>query len=274
MPRWPRANRPFGVMGIVNITPDSFFDGGRYAAPDEAVRRVRACIDAGADIVDLGAESSRPGSRPVSADEEAARLLPVLMALQRESPCCLSIDTWRSATAAMALQRGASVINDISACQWDSALLDVLVQFKPGYVLMHCKGQPRDMQRAPQYDDVMCEVLSFFEAKLNALVRAGLPEENIVLDPGIGFGKRLQDNLTLLANVERLASFGRPILVGLSMKSMFGELLGLPATERAAATQTATALLWRKGVVWHRVHNVAMAVQGLRLACAMEGSPC
>ena len=271
---WPQPTRPFGVMGIVNVTPDSFFDGGQYVAPCQAVQRVRACVDDGADIVDLGAASSRPGSRPLSADEEVARLLPVLMGLQQERACTLSVDTWRSATAAMALQRGAGIINDISACQWDPALLDVLVQYRPGYVLMHCKGHPKDMQQSPDYNDVVSEVLSFFENALNKIVRAGLPEENIALDPGIGFGKRLQDNLRLLANVDRLTSFGRPILVGISMKSMFGELLGLPAGERGAATQTATALLWHKGVTWHRVHHVAMAVQGLHLACAIRGGSC
>lgn len=271
---WPVASRPFGVMGIVNLTPDSFYDGGRYITLERALRQVRTCRDAGADIVDIGAESSRPGSRPVTPDEEASRLLPVLMALRQETPCPLSIDTWRASTAALALEQGVNIINDISACQWDPALLDVLVQYKPGYVLMHCQGHPKSMQHAPQYDDTVADVRTFFERELNRLVRAGIPEEQIVLDPGIGFGKTLQDNITLLSNVDVLADFGRPLLVGLSMKSMFGDLLGLPQGERAAITQTASALLLQKGVFWHRVHNVTMAVQGLRLAAALGGQQC
>lgn len=271
---WPNAARPFGVMGIVNITPDSFYDGGRYACPEAAVRRVLACVDQGADVVDLGAASSRPGALPVTAGEETARLLPVLAALRRERPCTLSIDTWRAGPAATALQQGAAIINDISACRWDPALLDVLVQYRPGYVLMHCQGTPEDMQRAPHYDDVVTEVRAFFERELDRLVRAGVPEANIVLDPGIGFGKTCEHNLALLARVGELRTLGRPVLVGLSMKSLFGALLGLPQQERAAITQTATALLWQRGVFWHRVHDVGMAVQGLRLAGALEGVPC
>ena len=271
---WSMANKPFGVMGIVNLTPDSFYDGGRYSTVDAALRQIRVCRDAGADIVDLGAESSRPGSRPVTADEEAARLLPVLMTLRHETPCTVSVDTWRASTAALALQQGASIINDISACKWDPALLDVLVEYQPGYVLMHCQGHPRSMQQDPQYGDTVADVRTFFERELNVLVRAGLSEDRIVLDPGIGFGKTLQDNLALLNHIEVLAAFGRPLLVGLSMKSMFGDMLGLPADGRAAVTQTATALLWQKGVFWHRVHNVTMAVQGLRLAAALGGQPC
>lgn len=274
MTGWPKANKPFGVMGIVNVTPDSFYDGGKHASPHDAVQAVHACLAAGADIVDLGAESSRPGSSPVSAAEEAARLLPVLMALRQNTPCTLSVDTWRASTAALALQQGVAIINDISACQWDAELLDVLVQYKPGYVLMHCQGHPKDMQAKPHYDDVFAEVRTFFERELNRLVRAGLPEDCIVLDPGIGFGKTVEHNIDLLARVGELREFGRPLLVGLSMKSLFGHLLGLPPQERAAITQTATALLRQKGVFWHRVHHVEMAVHGLRLAMALENDTC
>ena len=173
-------------------------------------------------------------------------------------------------TADAVLHCGASVINDISGCVYDPALLDVLVQHRPGYVLMHRQGRPATMQNAPRYDDVRRDVMEFFDQMLNRLVRAGLPEDRIVLDPGIGFGKTLEHNLTLLAHAEEWLTFGRPVLMGLSMKSLFGDLLGLPVARRGAVTQTATALLWQKGIFWHRVHDVAAARQGLTLAAALR----
>lgn len=265
------ASAPFGIMGIVNVTPDSFFDGGEHMQVEQAVTHALRLRDEGADMLDLGAESSRPGARSLSADEELRRLLPVLCRLRTvASGTCLSVDTYHAATADAVLRCGASVINDISGCVYDPALLDVLVQHRPGYVLMHRQGRPATMQNAPRYDDVRRDVMEFFEQMLNRLVRAGLPEEHIVLDPGIGFGKTLEHNLALLAHAEEWLSFGRPVLMGLSMKSLFGDLLGLPVARRGAATQTATALLWQKGIFWHRVHDVAAARQGLTLAAALR----
>ena len=224
-----------------------------------------------AALLDLGAESSRPGARSLSADEELRRLLPVLCRLRAvASGVCISVDTYHAATADAVLHCGASVINDISGCVYDPALLDVLVQHRPGYVLMHRQGRPATMQNAPRYDDVRRDVMEFFDQMLNRLVRAGLPEDRIVLDPGIGFGKTLEHNLALLAHAEEWLTFGRPVLMGLSMKSLFGDLLGLPVARRGAVTQTATALLWQKGIFWHRVHDVAAARQGLTLAAALR----
>lgn len=265
------ASAPFGIMGIVNVTPDSFFDGGEHMRTEQAVAHALRLRDEGADMLDLGAESSRPGARSLSADEELRRLLPVLCRLQTAaSGVCLSVDTYHAATADAVLRCGASVINDISGCVYDPALLDVLVQYRPGYVLMHRQGRPATMQNAPRYDDVRRDVLEFFDQMLNRLVRAGLPEEHIVLDPGIGFGKTLEHNLALLAHAEEWLRFGRPVLMGLSMKSLFGDLLGLPVSRRGAVTQTATALLWQKGIFWHRVHDVPAARQGLTLAAALR----
>ena len=262
---------PFGVMGIVNLTPDSFYDGGQHDSPAPGIRHALALRDQGADILDLGAESSRPGAAELSPGQETARLLPVLAGLQRKAPAAvISVDTYHAETAATVLQLGVSIINDISACSFDPALLDVLVQYKPGYVLMHSQGRPKTMQHNPSYTDVRREVRDFFEREMSRLVRAGLPEDRIVLDPGIGFGKTLEHNLTLLAHPEDWLDLGRPVLMALSMKSVFGGLLGLPPHQRGLATATATAMLRSKGIFWHRVHDVAAARQAMTVALALE----
>ena len=262
---------PFGVMGIVNLTPDSFYDGGLHDSPAPGIRHALALRDQGADILDLGAESSRPGAAELSPQQETERLLPVLADLQRKAPAAIvSVDTYHAETAATVLQLGVPIINDISACSFDPALLDVLVQYKPGYVLMHSQGRPKTMQQNPSYSDVRREVREFFEREMSRLVRAGLPEDRIVLDPGIGFGKTLEHNLTLLAHPEDWLDLGRPVLMALSMKSVFGGLLGLPPHQRGLATATATAMLRSKGIFWHRVHDVAAARQAMTVALALE----
>ena len=263
---------PFCIMGIVNITPDSFHDGGAHATPEAALRHALRLLEQGAHILDLGAESTRPGARALAPEEEQARLLPVVRGV-REAPsgrdALLSIDTYKASTARAALEAGADIINDVSACAFDPGLLDALVEYKPGYVLMHCRGRPADMQDDPRYEHVVDEVLHFFETELARLCAAGLAEESIVLDPGIGFGKRLEDNTALLRGLPRLCGLGRPLLVGLSMKSLFGELLGLAPERRGPATQVAAALASVKGASLHRVHDVAGALDALRLAQAL-----
>lgn len=280
MPPWKvagggavRLAAPFGIMGILNLTPDSFYDGGRHATGEAALAQALALHDAGADMLDIGAESSRPGARPLAPGEELARLAPILRAVRERMPdIAISVDTVHAATAAAALDMGAVVINDVSACGVDPELTDVLADRKPGYVLMHSQGRPPDMQAAPQYADVCREVHHFFERELNRLVAAGIPEDRIVLDPGIGFGKTMRHNLELLAHMDEFLAFGRPLLVGLSMKSLFGDFLGLPVGERGAATQTASALLWERGVCWHRVHDVGAVRDALRLAAALASA--
>ena len=277
-------------MGVVNATPDSFFDGGRHDTPDKALAHARRLAEEGAHILDVGGESSRPGAAPVSAREEISRVLPVIEGLAKSdsgenglpalppaippsiSPI-ISIDTYKAETAARALEAGARVVNDISACAFDPGLTDVLVQYKPGYVLMHCPARPGVMQRNPCYGDVVGKIKTFFEAKLADLTKAGLPEQNIVLDPGIGFGKKLEHNLAILARMEEFMEFGRPLLVGLSNKSLWGDLLGLPARERSHATQAATALMAARGVGIHRVHDVANTVRTLRIVETVAGPP-
>ncbi|MBQ3060091.1 MAG: dihydropteroate synthase [Desulfovibrio sp.] len=267
------TSAPFGVVGIVNLTPDSFFDGGRHYGPCGGLAHAMQLYADGADLLDLGAESSRPGAVPVSPDDEQARLLPVLAALRTAAPAAvLSVDTCRASTAAAALAMGAAVINDVSACIQDPALLDVIIQYRPGYVLTHNGGFPADRRQRPfrnGRDGICREVMLFFEQGLHRLTSAGLPEERIILDPGIGFGKTLKENMLLLTRVEEWLSLGRPIMLGLSMKSLFGSLLGLPVHERGPATLAATVCLWQKGIFWHRVHDVPGVRQALATAAAL-----
>ena len=265
---------PFCLIGIVNVTPDSFSDGGRFLDPQRAVEHGLRLLDDGACMLDLGAESTRPYAVPVPEAEERARLLPVMGRLREVRPdAVLSVDTLKAGTARAALEGGADIINDVSACTADPALTDVLVEYKPGYVLMHSQGNPREMQVNPHYGDVVEEILVFFERHLARLVKAGLPEDRIVLDPGIGFGKNKDHTVAILQGMERFASLGRPLYVGLSRKSMFRELLGLDEVEqRAEATRLAVALLAARGVPYHRVHDVSGCAQALRLVEAMTPS--
>ncbi len=268
------------IWGIVNITPDSFYDGNRHADTESALRHARSLCGQGADVLDLGGASSRPGAEDVPAEEEKRRVLPVLSGLLEERGKyrergaafpLLSVDTWRSGVARAVLEAGADTINDIPASSWEPELLEALVSFQPGYVLMHCQGRPGSMQKEPEYDDVLDEVLAFFEKNMNMLVRAGLPEEHVLLDPGIGFGKRLDHNLALLRGMDRLLVLGRPVLLGISQKSIFGDLLGLDRAERGEATDVMTALMAARGVEHHRVHDVASTAQALRLVDACCG---
>ena len=264
-----------GVLGIVNLTPDSFYDGGQHEGNDAGLAHALSLLAEGADVLDLGGESSRPGADPVSAELEQKRVLPVLERLMTQGGSVVpvvSVDTYRASTAAAALERGATIINDISATAFDPGLVDVLVQYRPAYVLMHCQGTPRTMQDRPHYDDVCREVAEFFEREMGRLVRAGLPEENILLDPGIGFGKSTEHNLALMAHPEAWGHLGRPSLMALSMKSLFGAILGLDTAERGTATQVATALCACHGYAWHRVHDVAGTRATLRLTAAIAGA--
>ncbi len=248
---------PFFVVGILNATPDSFYDGGLSAQTGEAVANGLRLVDLGADMVDVGGESTRPFSVPVSAAEEVARVLPVVRGILAARPdAVLSVDTTKAEVAEACLEAGALVVNDVSAMDVDPGLLDVVIGFQPGYVLMHSQGSPRTMQVEPRYDDVVDEVRHFFEIRMNRLVRAGLPENRIVLDPGIGFGKTLDHNLEILRRVHEFQDLGRPIYMGLSNKSLWRGLLGREGRERNAATLAATVVLYGRGVRIHRVHEV------------------
>ncbi|UZP68665.1 dihydropteroate synthase [Desulfovibrio mangrovi] len=265
---------PFLVFGIVNVTPDSFHDGGQFLQRDAALAHAREQAEAGAHVLDIGGESSRPYADPVPLEAELARVLPVVEGLQgmrceNGLPWAISVDTYKAGTAAAVLDAGVEIINDISAFTFDPGLLDVLGQYKPGYVLMHSLGRPKDMQRAPEYADVVEEILDFFEKKLKELITAGVPESRIMLDPGVGFGKTLEHNIALLRGMDRFASLGLPLMAGISNKSMFGALCDAPAGQRQNATQAATAILASRGVFAHRVHDVALTVQTLKVAEAL-----
>ena len=270
---------PFLVAGVVNITPDSFSDGGMYYAPEEAMAWCRRIVRDGAAVLDLGGESSRPGAVPVNAETELKRLSPTVTACvalrdaARDHDFHVAVDTWRATTASAVLELGVDIINDISGATFDPAMPEVLGQYKPGYVLMHCPAPSQTMQKHTgydAYDSVVDAVLHFFEQTMQRLVQAGLPEEHIILDPGIGFGKTVEQNVTLLRNVARLHSLGRPLYIGVSRKSLFGELLGLPVEKRDAPTQVVTALLAEQGVYVHRVHDVPGAIAALELTRALH----
>ena len=272
-----RGDRPlgvgqdFGLLGIVNLSPDSFAQTESGLGPLDLLKRALTLRAQGADILDLGGESTRPGATPLDSEVEGFRLWPLLCRLRKEARgTILSLDTYHAKTAKLALEMGVDIINDISHACFEPELLEVLASTKPGYVLMHSKGRPKTMQKAPHYDDCVTEVLAFFEEQLNRLVKSGLPENRIVLDPGIGFGKNLAHNLALLKNIKRFTSLGRPLLVGLSYKQLFFDLLGLPLAQRGSITQVATALLWQQGVFWHRVHDVAKAREALTLAAQLK----
>ncbi len=265
---------PFFIAGVVNVTPDSFYDGGVHAGRDASIAHGTELAVQGAHILDVGGESTRPYAESVSEADELDRVIPVIEGLVsreiRNADCTLlrpvvSVDTYKAMVAARALEAGADIVNDVSAFAFEPALLDVLVQFKPGYVLMHSLGRPEEMQDAPRYDDVVDDILAFFEKKLEILDKAGLPKDRIVLDPGIGFGKLLEHNLAILRGLERFKVFGLPLYMGLSNKSLWQGLLGLDVNERQNATQAATAVTAMKGAVIHRVHEVELARQTLTI---------
>lgn len=262
---------PFFVMGIVNVTPDSFSDGGLHATPEAAVAHALELAAQGADILDIGGESTRPFAEPLPLAEELSRVLPVINGVLAGGAVlpAVSVDTYKAEVARQALEAGAAIINDVSACAFDPGLLDVVAQLKPGYVLMHSLGRPKTMQMEPRYDDVVADVCAFFDSRLAMLAKAGLPEDRVVLDPGIGFGKTLAHNVALLRNIGKFLSFGRPVMAGLSNKSFLGGLLGVGLTDRALPTQVATALAFARGAAIHRVHRAGDARITLKLAAEL-----
>ena len=242
------------VMGVLNVTPDSFSDGGRYFGHERAIARARAMVEEGADLIDIGGESTRPGAAPVSEDEELRRVLPVIEALHA-APVPLSVDTRRPRVMRAALAAGAAMVNDVGALRAPGALEAVA----PGgcaVCLMHMQGQPATMQQAPHYADVVGEVKDFLRARVAACIEAGIARERIVIDPGFGFGKTLAHNVALLARLGELADLGVAVLAGLSRKSMLGALLGRPQADRGAASLAAALLAAGRGAKILRVHDI------------------
>jgi dihydropteroate synthase len=257
------------VMGILNVTPDSFSDGGRFVAVEAALAQGLKMVEEGARILDIGGESTRPGAQPVSEAEELDRVLPVIEALRRASDVVLSIDTCKPAVMRAACAAGAEIINDVNALCAEGALA-VAAQSGAAVCLMHMQGEPRSMQKAPHYADVVEEVHAFLQARAAACEQAGIRRERLVLDPGIGFGKTLAHNLRLLAAVEALCATGYPVLIGVSRKSMFQQLLGLKVDERLPASLAAATLAVWQGAAIVRAHDVKATVEALAVAGAIR----
>ncbi len=271
--RWiPRRDpgRATRLLGIVNLTPDSFFDGGAHEEPSAALRHARLLLDAGADALDLGAESSRPGAAPVPVDVELARLLPVLEPLA-EAGVPLSVDTTKAEVARRALAVGATIVNDISALERDPEMAEVCAEARCAIVLMHMRGTPETMRSLASYDDVVDDVAASLERSLRRAVHAGVLEETVFLDPGIGFAKTTAQSLELLRRLPELASLGRPIRRGASRKSFLDRFGGSSPADRLAGTLAVGALAALAGVEVLRVHDVAEHVQAVRVAEALRG---
>ena len=257
-------------MGVLNVTPDSFSDGGEFFGTDAAVERGIQIASEGADLIDIGGESTRPGAEPVSAEKELDRVIPVIEKLHTKIDTPVSIDTSKSEVASAALDAGASIINDVTAGRADEKMLHLAAERKAAVVLMHMQGEPRTMQKNPQYGDVVTEVADFFRQQYTRALECGVDPMSIAFDPGIGFGKTLEHNLALLRNLGRLRVSNRPLVVGVSRKSFLGKLIGSnEMSERLAPTIAFTAILRERGADVFRVHDVKESIAALRITETM-----
>jgi dihydropteroate synthase len=245
------------IMGVLNVTPDSFYDGGNFFALDRAVERALQMVEEGADIIDVGGESTRPGSEPTPLPEEMKRVVPVIGAIRAKSHIPISVDTYKAEVASEALRAGATIVNDISSLSFDRSMAEVVATAGVPVIMQHIKGTPRDMQKNPSYDDVMAEIIQFFKERIAYAKGRGVDEKNIIVDPGIGFGKRLDDNLAIIREVGKLRELGRPILIGTSMKSFLGKIAGSDVLgDRADGGLASVAISVWNGVDMVRVHDV------------------
>ncbi len=256
-------------MGVVNVTPDSFYDGGLYFEPARAIEHALKLVADGADLIDVGGESTRPGAGPVPAREEKKRILPVIEVVREKKDVLISVDTTKAEVAAAALAEGAHLINDVSAGRFDPDLLPLVARTGAGLVLMHMKGTPRSMQSLASYDDVVGEVRDFLARRLEAAREAGVNEAAVILDPGIGFAKKLEHNLALLNNLPALAGLGRPVLVGISRKSFIGRILDAEPEDRLEGTIAAAVVSALNGASILRVHDVREVRRALAVAEAI-----
>jgi dihydropteroate synthase len=259
--------QPFLVMGVVNVTPDSFSDGGRFIDPEAAIAHGRELVAEGADLLDVGGESTRPGAEPVTAGEEIDRIEPVVRALAAEG-ARVSIDTTKAAVARAAIAAGATYVNDVSALRFDPQLSEVIAEAGVDCCLMHMRGEPRTMQDDPRYDDVVSDVKAHLEERLAHAVERGIPETRIHLDPGIGFGKTMEHNLELLDRLDEIVALGRPVVVGTSRKSFLGRLTGRDVDDRVAGTVATNVIALERGATIFRVHDVAPTRDALTVAAA------
>lgn len=267
-----RFPRPALVLGVLNVTPDSFSDGGLHRDPGLAVEWAHRLVAEGADLIDVGGESTRPGAEPVEDAEELARVIPVVERLCRELKVPVSIDTRKPSVAERCLDLGVAVVNDIGANREDPAMWRVVARHGSGYVAMHMQGDPGTMQVRPEYRDVVDEVAGFLGNRLERVQECGVTPDQVVLDPGIGFGKSLDHNLSLLAHIDRLRSLARPVLLGVSRKSFLGRVLGVAETERLPGALACSVWAAARGVQLFRTHDVAPTVRALRTLEAVSAS--
>lgn len=259
------------VMGILNTTPDSFSDGGQFVSVDSALAQALKMHREGADIIDVGGESTRPGAKSVSAVDEISRVIPVIRAIRKQSDVLISIDTSKPEVMSEAVKAGANIINDVNALRAQGAL-DVCAQLAVPVCIMHMQGEPRTMQAEPVYDDVVNDINQFFEERIEVCIKAGIKRENILLDPGFGFGKTLEHNLQLLKRLDEFQVFELPVLVGLSRKSMLGKILNDPVPDhRVYASVSAAVLASVNGASVFRVHDVKATVDALKVCDALNG---
>jgi dihydropteroate synthase len=258
-------------MGVLNVTPDSFSDGGLFLDPGTAVAQGRRLASEGADLIDVGGESTRPGADPVSLSNELERVLPVIEELAAKVRAPLSIDTSKAEVAGAAIAAGAGFVNDVTALRADEAMAGVVADAGVDVCLVHMRGEPRTMQDDPRYDDVVGEVRAFLEERLAAAIEAGIAEERVWLDPGIGFGKTLEHNLELIRRLDEIVAIGRPVVFGASRKRFLGRLTDRPEAERVAGTVAVNVLALERGATMFRVHDVAPTRDALRVATATLG---
>lgn len=258
------------IMGVLNLTPDSFFDGRMFPEPEAAVQHAFRMEAEGADIIDLGGESTRPGAQAVPLKEEFRRVLPVLKRLSGRLKVPISIDTYKSEVAERCIQCGAEMVNDISGLYFDPRMKEVVARHQVPVIVMHMKGTPRDMQKDPQYRDLIGEILSYFRESISRADAAGVPADKIIIDPGIGFGKSFTHNLDILKGLESFKVLGKPIMVGASRKSFLGKILDLPVDERLEGSIAAALYAVLRGANIVRVHDVAATVRALRTVEAIQ----
>lgn len=255
------------IMGILNVTPDSFSDGGKFVNPEDAVRQAEAMIEDGADIIDVGGESTRPGAQKVGIEEEMDRVIPVIEKIKEEFPVLVSVDTYKDRVArAAVLEGGADIVNDISGLRFTDQMVTTIAELDVPIILMHIKGTPENMQKDPSYQDVIGEITQYFRERINYVFAKGVKKEKIIIDPGIGFGKRLQDNIEIIRRLQEFKQFDCPILMGLSRKSFLGQISGEEAPiDREAETITANLIAILNGASIIRVHNVENAIKSLKV---------
>ena len=254
------------IMGILNVTPDSFSDGGKYLEKNTAINHALEMMDQGADIIDIGGESTRPFSDPVSLKEEISRVVPVIEGIRKESDVCISIDTTKSQVATAALNSGASVINDVSAMEVDPLMVDVALKFDCPLIIMHMKGTPKNMQDDPQYESLISDIKDYLLDRIDFIISKGINPKKIVIDPGIGFGKTVENNFEIIKNLNHFTTINFPVLLGASRKSFIGISLNLPEKDRLEGSLAANIIGLQNGAKIFRVHDVAETNKALIIA--------